>query len=120
MTKKELTKKYLEYLENGEIDQVIQLFTEDGIVVSPIYGTMVAKEFYYALAADTKASKLNVDGFFVEENSKRVSILFDYYWTLKSDEIIKFKVVDVIELTSENKIEKLTIIYDTVNVRNLL
>ena len=120
MTKEEIAKEYLSFLEKGEIDKVIQLFTEDGIVVSPVYGTMVAKEFYYALAADTKASKLNFDGLFVEENSNRISILFDYHWTLKSDEIIKFKVVDVIELTCDNKIEKLTIIYDTVNVRNAL
>lgn len=120
MTKEELAKKYLEYLENGEIDRVIQLFTKDGMVVSPVYGTMVAKEFYYALAADTKASKLNFDGLFVEENSNRISILFDYHWTLKSDKIVTFKVVDVLELTFDNKIEKLTIIYDTINVRDVL
>ncbi|GAA0720301.1 hypothetical protein GCM10009430_20320 [Aquimarina litoralis] len=120
MTKEELTKKYLEYLENGEIDKVIQLFTKDGVVVSPVYGTMLAKEFYYKLAEDTKSSKLYFDGLFVEENSNRISILFDYHWTLKNSKIVKFKVVDILELTLDNQIEKLTIIYDTVNARKVL
>ncbi|MFD2562542.1 nuclear transport factor 2 family protein [Aquimarina rubra] len=114
MTKEEVAKKYLSFLEKGEMDKVISLFTADGVVVSPLYGTLPAIEFYRKLSEDTSSSRLHFDGLFFEKNTNRVSLLFDYVWTLKNNKKVKFKVVDILELTSENKIQKLTIIYDTV------
>ncbi|MHA7059124.1 nuclear transport factor 2 family protein [Aquimarina sp. M1] len=120
MTAEEVTKKYLSFLERGEMDKVIDLFTNNGIVESPLYGVLPAAEFYNTLQEDTKSSQLHFDGLFYEKNTKRVSLLFNYEWTLKSNEKVKFKVVDILELTKKNKIQKLTIIYDTVNTRDLL
>ncbi len=120
MTKEEVAQKYLSFLEKGGEDKIIDLFTDSGIVVSPLYGVLSAKEFYKTLLADTKSSELHFDGLFFEKNTNRISLLFDYKWTFKNNEQVDFKVVDVLELTSQNKIEKLTIIYDTVNTRNLL
>lgn len=120
MTKEDVAKKYLLHLENGEIDKVVGLFTENGIVISPLYGVMPAKQFYETLAVDTNSSKLTYDGLFFEKDTNRMSLLFDYQWELATGESVEFKVVDVIELDSENKIEKLTIIYDTVEARTSL
>lgn len=120
MTKKEVAENYLVFLEKGEIDKVVSLFTEDGIVDSPLYGTQSAKVFYKSLANDTNSSKLVFDGLFYEDNSSRISLLFDYIWELKSNAIVQFKVVDILELTPENKIQKLTIIYDTIHSREAL
>ncbi len=120
MTKEEVARKYLFFLEKGEMDKVVDLFTRDGVVESPLYGVLSAKEFYKTLAADTNSSKLSFDGLFFEKNTNRVSLLFDYVWVLKNNKTVEFKVVDVLELTSENKIKKLIIIYDTVNARSLI
>ncbi|MBQ4819142.1 nuclear transport factor 2 family protein [Aquimarina sp. MMG016] len=120
MTKQEVAHDYLSFLEKDEIAKVIGLFTEDGIVVSPLYGTQSAKTFYKQLSEDTDSSKLKFDGLFFEKDSNRISLLFDYHWELKDGENVDFKVVDIIELNSKNKIEKLTIIYDTVEARVLL
>ncbi|WP_299252195.1 nuclear transport factor 2 family protein [uncultured Aquimarina sp.] len=120
MTKEEVVKKYLFFLEKGEMNSVVDLFTYDGLVESPLYGVLSAKEFYEALAEDTNSSRLRFDGLFFEKNTNRASLLFDYMWTLKNNKIVEFKVVDILEFTSENKIKKLTIIYDTVNARSLI
>ncbi|GAA4278863.1 nuclear transport factor 2 family protein [Aquimarina mytili] len=120
MTKEEVARNYLLYLEKGEIDKIIDLFAADGIVVSPLYGTKSAKDFYEVLSTGTNTSKLQLDGLFFEKDSNRVSLLFDYHWELKHGEIVDFKVVDIIELTTENKIKKLTILYDTVRSRAAL
>ncbi|WP_299437098.1 nuclear transport factor 2 family protein [uncultured Aquimarina sp.] len=120
MTKEEVAKKYLSFLERGEIDNVINLFVDEGIVVSPLYGVLPATEFYKSLSEDTTSSKLLFDGLFFEKNTNRISLLFDYVWTLKNGKVVEFKVVDILELTPENKIKKLTIIYDTVNTRSLI
>ncbi|WP_298316078.1 nuclear transport factor 2 family protein [uncultured Aquimarina sp.] len=120
MTKEEVAKKYLFFLEKGEMKNVVDLFTQDGVVESPLYGVLSAEEFYKALSEDTNSSKLRYDGLFFEKNTNRISLLFDYVWELKNSKTVEFKVVDILELTPENKIKKLIIIYDTINARNLL
>jgi len=120
MTKEEVAQKYLSFLEKGEMHNVIDLFVDEGIVESPLYGTLPATEFYNSLAEDTTSSQLHFDGLFFEKNTNRASLLFDYTWTLKNNKTVEFKVVDVLEFTSENKIKKLSIIYDTVIARSLI
>ncbi|WP_378173444.1 nuclear transport factor 2 family protein [Aquimarina sp. SS2-1] len=120
MTKEEVAKKYLSFLEKGEMDKVIGLFTDNGVVISPLYGALPATEFYRKLSEDTASSRLNFDDLFYEKNTNRISLLFDYNWTLKNKKKVKLKVVDILELTSENKIQKLTIIYDTVQSRKMV
>lgn len=120
MTKEKVAKKYLECLEKNEIDKVIDLFTHDGIVDSPIYGVKSAQEFYYKLKDDTKASILVLKGIFNDEKNQNIALYFSYNWTLKSNEIVNFDVVDIIEFDVQNKIKTLKIIYDTVSARKLV
>ena len=112
--------KYLEYLENGDIQKVIDLFNENGIVESPIYGIKKADKFYRELNGDTSNSNLHLKGIFEQNNSNNIALYFTYKWTLKSNKIVEFDVVDIIELDSDNKISKLKIIYDTVISRELV
>ncbi|SEK56257.1 hypothetical protein SAMN04487910_0826 [Aquimarina amphilecti] len=119
ITKEEIAKKYLFLLEKGDVGQIIDLFADNGTVVSPLYGTLSASKFYKVLSEDTNSSKLHLDGVFLEKNTNRISLLFDYEWILKNKSKVAFKVVDILELTKDNKIQKLTIIYDTVNTRVL-
>ncbi|MDY8135663.1 nuclear transport factor 2 family protein [Aquimarina sp. 2201CG5-10] len=115
--KEQIAKDYLLYLEEGNMNKVVDLFAENGMVVSPLYGTQSAREFYKILAGDTSTSELKFDGLFYEKNSNRISLLFDYIWGLKDGKKVQFKVVDIIELDTNNKIEKLSIIYDTIHSR---
>ncbi|NVK10237.1 MULTISPECIES: nuclear transport factor 2 family protein [Tenacibaculum] len=120
MNKSGIAKKYLEYLENGNIEKVIGLFSNNGIVESPIYGIKKADVFYRELNNDTSNSELFLKGIFEQNDSNNLALYFTYKWTLKNNEKVEFDVVDIIELNSENKITKLKIIYDTVTSRKLV
>lgn len=120
MTQKEVAIRYLEHLENGNMDQVIKLFNVNGMVHSPIYGSMKAEKFYRELKNDTTNSELNLIGIFEENDASRLALYFSYDWTLKNNQNVKFDVVDIIEFDPLNKISKLKIIYDTVLARELV
>lgn len=120
MNKNEIAKKYLNYLEKGNIEKVIDLFDENGIVESPIYGIKKADQFYRELNNDTSNSELHLKGVFEQNDSNNLALYFTYKWTLKNNQKVEFDVVDIIEFNSKNKIEKLKIIYDTVLSRKLV
>jgi hypothetical protein len=40
MTKEEVAQNYLSFLEKNEVDKVVSLFASDGIVESPLCGTI--------------------------------------------------------------------------------
>ena len=119
-TKKEIAIKYLDYLEKGDIEQIINLFNDQGIVDSPIYGIKKANAFYRELSSDTTNSELHLKGIFEETNSNKLALYFHYKWTLKNKQKVVFDVVDIIEFDASNMISKLKIIYDTVKSRELI
>ena len=120
MDKKEIANTYLEYLERGNIERLIALFDENGIVDSPIYGIKKADEFYRELNDDTSNSELHLKGIFEQNVSNDLALYFTYKWTLKNNQKVQFDVVDIIEFDTKNKIKKLKIIYDTVLARKLV
>jgi len=120
MSKTEIAKQYIKHLESGNIEKVIDLFNDNGIVESPIYGTKKAETFYRELNNDTAKSELQLKGIFEQNNLNNLAIYFTYVWTLKNKQKVEFDVVDIIELDSDNKIKKLKIIYDTVTSRKLV
>lgn len=120
MTKKKVANKYINYLENGDIENVINLFNKKGIVDSPLYGIKKANEFYHELSNDTTNSELHLLGIFEENDSNSIALYFTYKWTLKNNEKVEFDVVDIIEFDEHDKISKLKIIYDTVIARKLV
>lgn len=120
MDSKAFAKTYLKLLADGNGTELTHLFSTNGMVVSPVYGLVPANEFYHTLFADTKTSIVTLDGVFHEENSSRLIVLFDYDWTLKNGKNIGFKVADVFDFDSQGKVEKLTIIYDTIVSRALV
>jgi len=115
-----IAKNYLKFLQNGDISQLLNLFSQDAIVDSPLYGIKKATDFYRGLQADTQSSELKLIGIFEEENRSDIALYFTYKWTLKTREIVSFDVVDVIEFNDSDKIKKLKIIYDTVLARTLV
>ncbi len=116
---KTLCTEYLDALNESDLEKVLSLFTKDAVVHSPLYGEMDAVSFYQDLFADTERSDttlLNV--FDSAENGNAIGLHFQYVWTLKSEEVVKFEVVDVFELSEDkSQFTKLTIIYDTYKIR---
>ena len=49
-----------------------------------------------------------------------IALHFNYQWTLRNDAKVNFEVVDILEFDDDNKIKILTIIYDTVQNRELV
>ncbi len=119
MAVKDLCNAYLAALDGGDLDAVLALFAPEAEVVSPLYGTMPAKDFYAALFADTKASDTELLNIFDSSDSGgAVALHFRYGWTLADGTPVHFEVVDVIELTAaRDAFSKLTIIYDTAPLR---
>ncbi len=120
MTKRKIAEQYVQYLEQGNIQNIIELFSENGKVDSPVYGVKPAIDFYEELYNDTSQSKLTMLGIFEEEDTGDVALYFNYIWTLKNNKVVDFNVVDIIQFDDCNKITLLTIIYDTVKSRELV
>lgn len=119
MDVKSIGDAYLTFLEAGDVENILSLFSDNGMVVSPLYGSKPASQFYRELQADTENSTITKNGFFLDEHHNRIAIFFKYEWTLINGDVSTFDVVDILEFDSQNKIVKLTIIYDTMVTRRL-
>jgi len=98
----------------------VSLFTDDGIVHSPLYGALPARDFYPALFADTSQANLTLRSLMSGQDQAgrpTVSFWFHFDWRLPSGVAAPFDVVDVATLAPDGKIKDLHIIYDTVDVR---
>lgn len=120
MDQEGIAQRYLSYLKKGDLQGILSLFADNAIVESPLYGIRGAGEFFRILLEDTHASDIKQDGIFTEREKNRIALLFDYHWTLSNGSSAQFSVVDILEFDTDQKIEKLTIIYDTEGVRNLV
>lgn len=118
--KKSIAKAYISHLAAGDLASLLALFAENGIVVSPVYGTQDYTTFYTKLFADTQDSILEVKGIFEDTDSGHLALHFTYQWTLKDKSFVQFEVVDILVFNEMDQIEKLTIIYDTVRSRGLV
>lgn len=115
----EIALKYIQFLEKGETENIIALFSSTGQVNSPLYGIKNAKTFYTQLNEDTLNSKLVVNNIFENTATNSIALYFTFHWTLKNNKKVVFDVVDIIEFNQNNEITMLTIIYDTVVARRL-
>lgn len=120
MSKQEIAKAYIEFLSKGDAASIIRLFAVSGTVHSPIYGLKSAAAFYQDLFKDTSQSELVIKGIFEEADKNQLALYFEYKWILKSGKQVVFDVVDILEFDEDLKIQKLTIIYDTVRSRKLV
>lgn len=115
MTSNDIATQYLAALEASDLKRIGSLFADDAIVVSPIYGTVAASEFFETLLGVTSASRLTLKTVFEATNS--IAVLFDYDWDLANGRTVTFPVVDIMELDDTGKIAKLTIIYDATDAK---
>lgn len=119
MKHKQLLEKYLAALEAGSYEGLMELFEPDGVVLSPLYGQMPAREFYRDLFEDTRQSKLTLlDTLESNENGNSCGVHFIFDWTLADGTLFPFECVDMFEVSPAGRFSKLTIIYDTAGVRD--
>jgi len=102
----ELIDEYLAALEVGDAERVLALFAPDGIVHSPLYGAVPARQFYPTLFADTAELRLTLRRVF-RDDREAVAFWFDFGWVLADGTPAPFTVVDIAELTEDGLIANL-------------
>jgi ketosteroid isomerase-like protein len=117
MTPSERAVAYLAALERADLDAILALFADEGVVHSPLYGTKPAADFFAGLFADTARSVLTHKATFIAEDGTGLALHFDYQWTLANGEVVTFEVVDVFRLAGDGRFASMTIIYDTAPLR---
>lgn len=119
MVLEDLCTRYLARLDAGDLRGVCALFTADAVIVSPLYGTRPAFDFYARLFSDTIRSETTILHIFDCSTDNRAAALhFRYVWTLASGKVVSFECVDVFELADDHQhFARMTIIYDTAPVR---
>lgn len=116
----EICKEYLDALNQNDLEKVLSLFTENAVIVSPLYGETAAASFFKDLFADTERSETKLLNIFdSSDKGDSMGLHFHYTWTLQSGEVVKFEVVDIFDLSDDRRhFKKLTIIYDTYRIRD--
>lgn len=111
--------RYLTALDAASVDGVLACFTADGTVVSPLYGTLPAREFYPGLFADSGPSATTLRRAYVDPaDDREVALSFHYAWVLGDGTAAPFDVVDLLTLADDREhIATLTICYDTAPLR---
>jgi hypothetical protein len=119
MNVQELCDEYLAAMNAGDLERVLALYEPDAQVVSPLYGTMPAKQFYTELFADTGRSETRcINRFDASSHAPAIALQFHYRWTLADGVVVEFNCVDVFALNAErNRFAGLTIVYDTAPLR---
>lgn len=118
--RRKIARLYIDYLADAALNKLLNLFSEEAVVTSPIYGQLNHKEFYTRLFKDTNDSTIKVNAIYEDDITGNIALHFDYEWTLKNKSKVKFEVVDIITFNSSDKITSLSIIYDTVQSRALV
>jgi hypothetical protein len=114
----ELCGRYVDALNQGDLDAIDAMFTPDATVLSPIYGMMNAAEFHRAFFGDTDRTRPEVKGLFDHANNGQGAALhLSFSWTFADQETVQFEAVDLFELSPEGRFRKLTIVYDSQPVR---
>lgn len=112
-----LSSQYLQALAESDLAAILALFHEQAIVISPLYETLSATEFYTTLLQDTQNSKLKLKDTLINEQLRSGALFFQYNWVLASGEKVTFDVMDYILLNEDYQIKSLQIIYDTQHAR---
>lgn len=119
MNNDNIIRSYLSALEEGVLTKILELFTSDAIIVSPLYGIMSATEFYTSLCNDTAKSRITCHDIYSSSlNCAHGAAYFTYEWQLANEQEVKFECVDIFEFDeTAGKIAKVTIIYDSSSTR---
>ncbi|MFP4090701.1 MAG: nuclear transport factor 2 family protein [Cyclobacteriaceae bacterium] len=109
---------YLQGLEEADLAKILSLFSQEGVVHSPLYGRQKALDFYHRLFADTQQSAITLLHIFREHQKPEVAAAhFRYDWLLRNGANSSFECVDIFYFDENAKIQEMHIIYDTRQTR---
>jgi hypothetical protein len=120
MTPQQLADAYLGALGGADLAAMLGLFSDGGMVHSPLYGPTAASDFFPELFRDTAESRLTLRGVMqgaTPDGTPLISIWFRFDWRLPTGHQAPFEVIDVLELAADERIAALRIVYDTVDIR---
>jgi hypothetical protein len=120
LTPHQLADEYLGALGRADLTSMLGLFSQGALVHSPLYGPTPATDFYPALFSDTGESRLTLRGVTegtASDGTPIAGVWFRFDWRLAGGRRVTFDVVDVLELTADDRIAALHIVYDTAGVR---
>ena len=107
-----IIKDYLRFLESGNADEILKLFTSDAKVTSPRTGTINAKDFYTGLFSLLKNSSIKISDILQSIGDKNAfAAYFDYNWELNDGSKSGMKCVDIIKFSNTSDlIEDLSVV----------
>jgi ketosteroid isomerase-like protein len=116
----ELCRSYLAAMENGDLEALLSIFTEDAMATSPISGKQPVRDFYSYVMRITSARSMTLRTIFTGvSDPTRAAIHIAYTRTVGNGKPATIEGVDVFELTEDlSKFTSVSIIYDTAPVRS--
>ena len=110
-----LIEKYIDAIQSSKPEAIIELFTADGTVDSPVCGLKPARQFYYDWLKETNSVRVTVLNKFINpENPCSMALHLVLHLTLvRNNKDVSFPVVDIFDLNdTSDKIKKLNILFD--------
>jgi hypothetical protein len=112
---------YLVRLEASDVDGLAALFAPDATVLSPFLGSQAPRPFFTKVRAASGRSRIEPLDIFASVRGQPCAVCyFNYHWQLKDGSAISFACVDVFDFDAAGLIERLTIVYDTHPVRQVV
>ena len=110
--------RYLRAVEQHDYGEVIACFADDAVVVHPIFGRQPAAGFFQTLFAKTSADKLTVKTIFqCSDNPATAAVLFFDEWRSADGTEFKNDIVLIFDFDQGDRIQNLTVVFDTFPVR---
>jgi ketosteroid isomerase-like protein len=110
--------RYLRAVQHHDYGEVIACFADDAFVVHPIFGRQPAAGFFQTLFAKTSADKLTVKTIFHgADNPATAAVLFFDEWKSADGTEFKNDIVLIFDFDQGDRIQNLTVVFDTFPVR---
>lgn len=115
MTVSTVVRRYLKAMEAGDLPGVLDCFSADGVVVSPVYGTVKVRAFYEQLFGDTIRTEVRIRDLYVAHGRPDRAIAhFEYLWERREKPTLETRLIDLFDFDpSGTKIVRLRIIMDS-------
>jgi|GEM_PF-823103 len=118
MSSEKLIQSYCKALLENDLTAMLLLFSEQATVQSPLYPLMKASDFFRKLFQTTYRTKVKYKNVFSRSLLPGViAAHLELAGGPKNGVLVEFEAVDIFELDANQKIQRLTIIYDTYPVR---